>query len=247
MTYLGSNLSNYLSNSPQTMPSSMENMTISSQAPSAIDLMTFLGDTLEQWQVHRCQLTQSFISQHEPMKLIYHYEHLNETVKSQYPLNGALLQQFDRLITREDFANLLAISVNEVAAPWQLKFYGKLVIYHAPSEVALRLQWTNTLKNFEPVYQADLGAAVTHAFGHWQLVDSTEIINKNVAMPLMANHPDISNAPLLQHMSQFVVLPAPVALAIQQSLHNQSAITEPWLAQMIATAEDAAATYSAVS
>lgn len=220
-----------------------------------IDLLDWLTQDFSQattsfsWQIHKCLISHSLISQHEPMKLIYHYERLDDEQKSAYPLNGVLLKQFDRLITREDFANLLNIDVKNVAKPWQLKFTGKLVIFTDNPEVAIRLHWTNTLKPFEPIYTPDLAAAVSQAFAHWQFVDSVEVISKSPRIRLVAHYEHSQNSEktaenttLWQPVSnqQFEPMPSPLALQIQQLLSNSDSIQQLWLPQLIEIANDQA-------
>lgn len=189
------------------------------------------------WQIHKCQITESLISQHEPMKLIYHYESLDDEQKANSPLSGALLKQFDRLITREDFAALIKLPIKAVAKPWQLKFRGKLVIFTANPEVAIRLHWTNTLKPFDPVYTTDLDAAVLQAFSHWQFVETVEVISKNPQIRLIAHYKDHPQTDTISHWQpishqQFEPLPSTLALQIQQCLSNSPAVQQLWLPRL---------------
>lgn len=221
-----------------------------------IDILAWLtqdfteNKTTLAWQIHKCQLTDSLISQHQPMKLIYHYERLGDDQKAHFPLNGALLKQFDRLITREDFADLLKIDVNHVAKPWQLKFSGKLVIFTDNPEVAIRLHWTNTLKPFEPVYTADLATAVEQAFSHWQFVDTVEVISKSPSIRLIAPYKiDSEQITTWQPVSnqQFEPMPAPLALAIQQLLTNSDSVQQLWLPRLKQSALEKASDWLEVS
>lgn len=201
-------------------------------------LLPFIGERVEAWQIHRCQVTEGLISQHTPMKLIYHYEHLDEAVKAEYPLQGALLAQFDQLMTRERFAQLLGMPLELVPMPWQLKFSGKLVVFYANPEIALRLHWTNTLKAAEPVYHADLATAIDQCFTHWQFVHQVEVVNKNPQIVLTAA---LETQEWQRPASpQFEGVPAPIALAIQQFLHQHTEVQHAWLAAI----KDSAQHYS---
>lgn len=225
--------------------------TLNNDTATPIDLLDWLTQDFGEkkstitWQIYKCQLTDSLISQHEPMKLIYHYERLDDEQKANFPLNGALLKQFDRLMNREDFAELLKIDVKNVAKPWQLKFSGKLVIFSENPEVAIRLHWTNTLKPFEPVYTADLATAVEQAFNHWQFVDTVEVISKSPRIRLIApyktpskttpsNTESSEQITTWQPMSnqQFEPMPAPLALEIQHLLTNSDSVQQLWLPRL---------------
>ena len=114
-----------------TIDSTLDNQTVTkTKNNTIIDLLALITDTMPQWKVHRCQVTDGVISQHLPMKFIYHYEYLSDLLKLQHPLNGQLLASFDRLLTREQFAQMLGIHPNQVVNPWQIKFAGKLVVFY---------------------------------------------------------------------------------------------------------------------
>ncbi|TRT16013.1 hypothetical protein DNP10_25075, partial [Salmonella enterica subsp. enterica serovar Panama] len=134
-----------------TIDSTLDNQT-KTKNKTIIDLLALITDTMPQWKVHRCQVTDVLISQHRPMKFIYHYEYLSDLLKLQHPLNGQLLASFDRLLTREQFAQMLGIHLHQVVNPWQIKFAGKLVVFYQHPDIALRLHWVNTIKTFEPIY-----------------------------------------------------------------------------------------------
>ncbi|MFW2178082.1 MULTISPECIES: hypothetical protein [unclassified Moraxella] len=242
--------------------SNLINHLSSTQSSQPCDLLTCIGTTLPTWQVHRCQLTTSIIDQHAPIKFLYHYETLTDTLKLAHPLQGALLQHFDRLLTRQQFAELLGLDMTQVAMPWQLKFSGKLVVFCHQPEIALRLHWTNTAKAFELGYQSDLETAVTQAFRHWQWVDGVEVVNKNPNVSLFASLVELVEAntasdltldnphPLVNVWQQsthqgFEALPTAIAVRIQRYLRDQDDLIKPWLEQMQDMAMDEARQYLA--
>lgn len=203
----------------------------------SIDLLPFIGDTLEHWQIHRCQLNHAMISQHQPMKLIYHYEQLPDNIKKNHPLTGVLLQKFDQLMLVEDFANLLQIDPKQVAKPYQIKFTGKLVVFHSNPDIAIRLQWTNTLKSFEPVYEKDVNVAVEQAFTNWHFIDNVEMINKTPNLLFFVANEQGERWQLLNN-SQFDNVPQSLAITLQQFLHDHAHVKNVWLAQMQAMVLD---------
>lgn len=203
----------------------------------SVPLLSLLGESLTRWQLHRCQVTDAFIRQDAPMKLIYHYEQLDEAIKADYPLRGSFLLRFDELMSRETFAQLLGLPLNQVAKPWQLKFVGKLVVFLAQPEIALRLHWCNTLKPFEPVYTSDLSNAIEAGFKHWQFIPSIEIISKNPQVVLTAEHLDLATPWQLASGQTFTVLPAPLALSMQAFFQEQDLVQDNWLTEIKTAAQ----------
>ncbi|WP_019520551.1 hypothetical protein [Faucicola boevrei] len=235
---------------------------ISPQNQQMINFFDFISDNIMDWQVHRCQVTNALVSQNEPMKLIYHYEQLDNALKAEKPLNGALLKRFDDVMIREDFAKLLNIDINKVAKPYQLKFEGKLVVFCQNPEVALRLHWTNTLKNFELLCHDNLQNAVENAFKstvfkHWQLVGDAEFISKQPNMTFQVVGQQVGqpsdretnaetstdewqNVVVWQQWAsqQFLPLPPAIALDLQQQCMASPMLTDFWLAQIVDAVAD---------
>lgn len=212
--------------------------------PKPLDLINFLDDTLANWQVHRCQLVEANISQARPMPLIYHYEALADDLKAQYPLQGQLLKRFDQAMSREEFAAGLGIAPQAVPQAWQLKFTGKLVLYHAQPDVALRLHWTNTLKDFLPIYQTDLATAVAQSFDHWQWVGAVEVVNRDRAWQLVgALAQDTASGEQavwqLAVDTQFSALPPLLADVVKQTLYADDVS-----ARLAAVMQDTAQSYA---
>lgn len=202
-----------------------------------IDLLDFINDP-QDWQIHRCGVIDGLISQTEPVKMLYHYELLSDEQKQQNPLQGALLKQFDKILTRQEFADLLKIDVNQLKQPYQIKFYGKLIIFCQNPEIALRLYWTNTLKNFVIVDEKDVQTALKNAFTHWQFVDTVEFINKTANVTFVVHGAD-ENEMIWQEQknAQFEPLPSVIALDVQREL-LQSAMVDDWFLQIYQSATD---------
>lgn len=201
----------------------------SSQNHTNLDLLEFIQQP-QDWQIYRCGLITGQISQDEPMKVLYHYELLSDEQKQQYPLQGALLKQFDKKINRQQFANLLNIDINQLKKPYQMKFYGKLVVFCQNPEVALRLYWTNTLKAFAILDSTAIYTALQKAFEYWQFVDGVEFINKTSNIDFVVAGQD----KILwqnQQYSQFEPLPSWLAIDLQQQL-MQSEISSLWFEQI---------------
>lgn len=209
-------------------------------AQNTLPLLDFLADNLAKSRLHRCQLVEHLISQDQLMKLIYHYERLDDTIKAQLPLQGQLLVNFDKLLSREGFSQLAQLEIGQVAKPWQLKFVGKLVLFFEQPEIALRLQWTNTLKPFEIIENRDLIAAVNASFANWQFIGAVEVVSKSPDLTLIAPHPDLVTPWQLQACQSFVTLPSVLSHSVQQFFHDNILVNELWLPAMQETATDMA-------
>lgn len=225
----------------QTIAKSTNNNTI-------IDLLALITDTMPQWKVHRCQVTDGVISQHLPMKFIYHYEYLSDLLKLQHPLNGQLLASFDRLLTREQFAQMLGIHLHQVVNPWQIKFAGKLVVFYQQPDIALRLHWVNTSKTFEPIYlqsklsQAEsLPYAIDNAFTNWQIT-RVEIIQKNPQVELVYDSDETNGTQSILPSTQFVPVPTPLAHWMMAYFQSHPVIANEWLALIKSEAQSYAQT-----
>lgn len=195
----------------------------------SLDLLAWLAEDLAHWQIFKCHINQAVISQQLPMKLIYHYEHLSNNIKITHPLQDKLLKQFDKLLTREEFAHLLNLDQQQVAKPYQLKFTGKLIVFTENPEIALRLHWTNTLKAFEAIYHQDLLTAIQQGFHHWQFIDNIEIISKNPNINIFAEHENLSTTWQNSDYQNFELLPSPIAIDIQQLFHQSNIVEQKWL------------------
>lgn len=225
----------------QTIAKSTNNNTI-------IDLLALITDTMPQWKVHRCQVTDGVISQHLPMKFIYHYEYLSDLLKLQHPLNGQLLASFDQLLMREQFAQMLGIHPNQVVNPWQIKFAGKLVVFYQQPDIALRLHWVNTSKTFEPIYlqsrlsQAEsLPYAIDNAFTNWQIT-GVEIIQKNPQVELVYDSDATNGTQSILPSTQFVPVPKPLANWMIAYFQSHPVIANEWLALIKSEAQSYAQT-----
>lgn len=208
----------------------------------SVPLLPLIGQDIGAWQIHRCQVTEAHISQHLPMKMLYFYEQLSDEVKQAHPLTGALLAKFDTLMTQAQFIDLLKLPASTLPTAWQLKFSGKLVIFRQYPEIALRLQWVNTIKAFETVYQADLTQAVSASFAHWQWVGAVEVVNKNPQLLLTVTN-EQGNSWQLPASSQFEPLPAELGTLVQNFLWENTLVQQDWRAVMIERANERATAY----
>lgn len=231
----------------QTIDSTLDNQT-KTKNNTIIDLLALITDTMPQWKLHRCQVTDGVISQHLAMKFIYHYEYLSDLLKLQHPLNGQLLASFDRLLTREQFAQMLGIHLSQVVNPWQIKFAGKLVVFYQQPDIALRLHWVNTSKTFEPIYLSAklsqteaLPYAIDNAFTNWQII-GVEIIQKNPQVELVYDSDETNGIRSILPSTQFVPVPTPLAHWMMAYFQSHPVIANEWLALIKSEAQSYAQT-----
>ncbi|QRO13837.1 hypothetical protein I6J32_02935 [Moraxella osloensis] len=232
-----------------TIDLTLDNQTVTkTKNNTIIDLLELITDTMPQWKVHRCQVTDGVISQHLPMKFIYHYEYLSDLLKLQHPLNGQLLASFDRLLTREQFAQMLGIHLSQVVNPWQIKFAGKLVVFYQHPDIALRLHWVNTSKTFEPIYLSSklsqteaLSYAIDNAFTNWQII-GVEIIQKNPQVELVYDSDETNGIQSILPSTQFVPVPTPLAHWMMAYFQSHPVIANEWLALIKSEAQSYAQT-----
>lgn len=233
----------------QTIDSTLDNQTKTrTKNNTIIDLLALITDTMPHWKVHRCQVTDGVISQHLPMKFIYHYEYLSDLLKLQHPLNGQLLASFDQLLTREQFAQMLGIHHNQVVNPWQMKFAGKLVVFYQQPDIALRLHWVNTSKTFEPIYLSSklskteaLPYAIDNAFTNWQIT-GVEIIQKNPQVELVYDSDETNGTQSILPSTQFMPVPTPLAHWMMAYFQSNAVIANEWLALIKSEAQSYAQT-----
>lgn len=202
----------------------------------ALDLLDWLSHSPEDWHIHKAQVTHSVIRQDLPIPLIYHYEALFDELKTHFPLSGNLLKRFNQLMTREQFLalpELADLTLDDIAKPWQIKFMGKLVIFTQQPEVAMRLWWTNTLKDFELVYSKELSTAIASSFKHWQFIDTVEMVCKTPNIHLFAQPMGLSSPYQLPISPNFEPLPSVVSLSVHELLNDNRFVQENWLPSLM--------------
>ena len=130
------------------------------------------------WQVYNCKIVEQTVTQEAHLPFIYHYDTLSDELKSAHPLTPALLMRFNEPMSAADAAQLLALPIGTITAPWQVKVIGTLVLFCESLQVAVRLRFTNTAKALEPIYIADKKQAWTQAMRSWHFFGEVFVLNK---------------------------------------------------------------------
>ena len=185
------------------------------------DLLT--NDT--PWQIHNCKIIDKSISQDEKLPFLYHYDALSDDIKSAHPLNAELLKQFQTPMFAADAAKLIGISEDLVKTPWQVKVTGTLVMFCDRLQIALRLKFTNTAKDRDPIYTQNKAEALQASMQDWHFYGDVFVLNKST-QPLVVTAEDEWMA--LERLEGYQALPAQYALTILALLEDQ----KPQLTQL---------------
>ncbi|WP_230660037.1 hypothetical protein [Psychrobacter sp. I-STPA10] len=166
-----------INTTPTPMPSS-DNST-GNEAESSFILNQLLIDDSLHWQVHNCKISQKLVSQTQPMPFLYHYDTLSDDLKAANPLTADLLAKFNIPMLPAEANLLLSLPNNTIPTPWQVKIIGTLVLFCEQLQIALRLKFTNTAKQMQPIYTTQQSNAVQQACQQWHLFDDLFVLNKS--------------------------------------------------------------------
>ncbi len=142
------------------------------------ELAQLLLDNEQPWQVHNCKLLKLQCSNQGKLPLIYHYDQLSDSLKSEYPLNGSILLNFDKAMTAEQACEMIGVPTDSIASPKFVKITGTIVVFNEPLQLAVRLHWSNTSKVEDPIYCQTNKQAIRHAMDKWQFVGAVDTLYK---------------------------------------------------------------------
>lgn len=154
--------------------------------PNAIILADALTDKAIRWQIHNCKIIKKTVTQDLPLPFLYHYDSLDDGIKATYPLTPTLLTQFNTPMTTREAAKLIGIDEALLSNPWHVKIIGSLVVFSEALQLAVRLHWTNTGKETQPVYTKNEADAITTAFEDWQFFGRVDVLYKNAKQTLIS-------------------------------------------------------------
>ena len=214
---------------PEQAPSEQTTEATSTSAPLLSDPNTLiLNDILTDkdipWQIHNCKIIEKTITQDEPLPFIYHYDALPDEVKKLHPLIGEPLKQFQTPMSAKQAAQLLAIDEALIATPWMVKITGTLVMFCERLQIALRLKFTNTAKDYDPIYTKTQESAVQTTMQDWHFYGDIFVLNKGSKPLVLTLDQQWIEIPQLD---EYQVLPGEYALAALAILEeNKSSFTE---------------------
>lgn len=191
--------------------------------PNTLILNELLTDKETPWQVHNCKIIDKSVTQEQLLPFIYHHDALSEELKQLHPLTGNLLKQFQTPMSAQQAAELLGIDAALVPTPWMVKITGTLVMFCERLQIALRLKFTNTAKDYDPVYTATADKAVEASMQDWHFYGDIFVLNKGSKPLIMTVYPDWIEIPQLP---EYQLLPGEFGLATLALLEqNKSHIT----------------------
>lgn len=194
--------------------------------PNAIIIAEALSDSSIRWQIHNCKISKKLVTKDLPLPFLYHYDSLSEALKEAHPLTPKLLMQFNTPMTPDAAAQLLGIEAALIAAPWHVKVTGSLVVFSEALQLAVRLQWTNTGKQTQPMYITEADDALLAAFKDWQFFGRVDVLYKNDKQILVSiDDAPTDDAPLItiDPSTDYQQLPASHALGIIAKLEADKA------------------------
>ena len=136
-------------------------------------------DSTVNWQVYNCKINEQTVTQEALLPFLYHYDTLSDELKAAHPLTPQLLLRFNEPMSAAAAAELLNLPVDSIPAPWQVKVIGTLVMFCESLQVAVRLRFTNSAKNLDPIYTADKSQALTLAMQNWHFFGDVFVLNKS--------------------------------------------------------------------
>ncbi|MEN6670513.1 hypothetical protein AAJP47_09075 [Psychrobacter sp. B38] len=154
--------------------------------PNAIILAEALTDKTISWQIHNCKIIKKTVTQDLPLPFLYHYDNLDDGIKTSHPLTPTLLAQFNTPMPTHEAATLMGIGEALFAKPWHIKIIGSLVVFSEALQLAVRLHWTNTGKETQQIYTKNEADALLTAFEDWQFFGRVDVLYKNDKQTLIS-------------------------------------------------------------
>ncbi|PNK59792.1 hypothetical protein [Psychrobacter sp. FDAARGOS_221] len=186
--------------------------------PNTLHLDQIISDEQTPWQIHNCKIIDKTLTQDEKLPFIYHYDALSEEVKAAHPLTPDLLKQFQTPVYASEAADLLKLPAELIKTPWQVKVTGTLVMFCERLQLALRLKFTNTAKQRDPIYSNTPEDALKIALENWHFYGDIFVLNKGSRPLVMSLDDEWLQIP---RSEDYQVLPAQYTLALLALLEEQ--------------------------
>lgn len=197
--------------------------------PNALNLTQVLIEPDYQWRIHNCKISDKTLTQDLPLPFLYHYDRLTDEIKQKQPLTPQLLAQFNTPMMAKAAADLLGVDAAMISAPWHVKVTGSLVVFSEALQLAVRLHWSNTGRQAEPIYTKTKEDALIAAFKDWQFFGRVDVIYKNTNQALISIDDRQTAEAVLPILpsNEYQKLPATHALAILTTLEEHKSKL-PW-------------------
>ncbi|PIE47434.1 MAG: hypothetical protein CSA42_03265 [Gammaproteobacteria bacterium] len=191
---------------------------------NVVELAELIMDDSQPWQIHNCKIVSKRCDKNDKLPFLYHYDQLPDYLKQSHPLQGSLLANFNTKMTAFEACKLLGLDKDSIATPWFIKFIGSIVIFHEPMQLAIRLHWSNTNKQFESIYCKEKSQALINAMEHWQFIGRIDTLYKKEKQRLSVydeHVQDIAEAQYTIPQSEgYKPMPANFALVLRNSLQE---------------------------
>lgn len=186
--------------------------------PNTLVLNEVIKEDSTVWQIHNCKVIDNIATQDEKLPFLYHYDALSDDIKGQNPLTFDALKQFETPMTVTEAAQLLGISEALIPTPWQVKITGTLVMFSERLQIALRVKFTNTAKERDPIYTKTKEDAIAATMKDWHFYGDVFVLNKH-AQPVVA----LSDESVVEVLSSsdYQLLPPEHSIAILTLLEEQ--------------------------
>ena len=113
-------------------------------------------------------------------------------------------------MSAQQAAQLLGLEAALVPTPWMVKVTGTLVMFCERLQIALRLKFTNTAKDYDPVYTTTAEKAVEASMQDWHFYGDIFVLNKgNKPLVMTLDHDWIE----IPQLADYQLLPGEYGLA----------------------------------
>lgn len=197
-------------------------------------LAEVLTDTTIPWQIHNCKIQPPLVTREQPLPFLYHYDSLSDDLKATLPLTPHLLSQFNTLMLPAEAAALLGIDTALITAPWHVKISGTLVVFSEALQLACRLNFSNTIKDTQPIYTKDADEAITLAFKDWQFLGRVDVLYKKDATLVSVDDSGLAEPITIAPAAYYQQLPAAHAISVIAALEADKTQL-PWFERAILT------------
>lgn len=195
------------------------------KANNELELSAFILDDTQPWQVHNCKIVSKRCDKQGTMPFLYHYDRLPDEIKHTHPLQGKLLAHFNTEMTATEACQLIGITTDNISQPWFVKIMGSVVIYHEPMQLALKLNWSNTNKQFDSIYCEQKNTAIKQAMESWQFINSVDVLLKKTTHIFTVYDEHAANVEDAKYMSSqsasYERMPANFAICVTEAINNE--------------------------
>lgn len=139
------------------------------------------------FRVHNVKIDTFVCQQDLPMMFLSHYDRLPDDIKTQHPLDMALLKRMNDKMTTQDACALLNLPPSTLRPATHIKIAGSSVIVLDDFPLALHLRFTNTAKENQAIFaKEDIATLVREEAGKFLLCNSVNVLHKNPTKTLVS-------------------------------------------------------------